>query len=169
MLFGALNDTHLTICTYAIATGVTKALTNVFKNYIGYLRPNFYNRCDFDIDTLTCNDEEEEQNGRKSFPSGHSSLSFCGMTLFTLYLLRVFGVGGITHGKNHQRQEEMVQRKQQWLAFRRRIISMLCLLPMIICFFVAGSRVHDDRHHPADVVAGSLIGWACAKVVHNIW
>jgi len=155
---GEPNDIHLTICVYAIANGLTKAITNIFKNYVGYLRPNFYNRCKFDADTLLCNDEEEEQNARKSFPSGHSSLAFCGMTLLTLYLLHIFGVGGVHDNASSQKQR-----------VGKRFLSLLCLLPMMVSFFVAASRVHDNYHHPADVVAGSLIGFGCAKVVHGIW
>ena len=80
------------------------------------------------------------------------------MTLFTLYLLRVFGVGGVYDNSSRHRQR-----------VGKRFISLLCLLPMMVSFFVAASRVHDNYHHPADVVAGSLIGFGCAKVIHGIW
>lgn len=145
---------------YALANGFTIGLTNILKNYIGYLRPNFYNRCSFTEDTLMCNDSEEEEKARLSFPSGHSSLSFCGMTIFTLYLLRVFGVGGVN---------EKLLRPNSISPVARRVSSVLCLLPMLVCIFVAGTRVHDNYHHPVDVVGGALIGWGCARAINNIW
>jgi membrane-associated phospholipid phosphatase len=29
---------------------------------------------------------------------------------------------------------------------------------MLLAVFIASSRAHDDFHHPADVVGGSIIG-----------
>ena len=31
------------------------------------------------------------------------------------------------------------------------------------------SRVHDNRHHPADVVGGALLGGSVASLVFGIW
>ncbi len=41
--------------------------------------------------------------------------------------------------------------------------------PLFLSTFVAASRVHDNWHHPADVVAGALIGATCALVAYHLW
>merc|ERR1712154_517928 len=45
---------------------------------------------------------------------------------------------------------------------KKRLFSMLSVLPIFLGIFIAASRVHDDMHHPADVVGGSVIGIGCA-------
>jgi membrane-associated phospholipid phosphatase len=39
---------------------------------------------------------------------------------------------------------------------------LLCLLPLVVAFGIAASRVVDYWHHFSDIVAGSLIGCAFA-------
>ena len=51
----------------------TVALTDLMKNYIGYLRPFIYGACGFDPVTRKCT--HPAADAHKSFPSGHSSLS----------------------------------------------------------------------------------------------
>jgi len=161
LIFGDVGDTHLSLCVYIVANGLMFFLKKIAKNYVGYYRPHFYDRCGFDMDNKTCEDEKGTEEARKSFPSGHSSTSFCCTTILTLYLLRLFAVGGLCHSRNHKQ-------KPFHLAIRRAI-SVLCLSPMLLAFFVASSRIVDNYHHPADVLAGALIGYSCASITHKIW
>ena len=39
---------------------------------------------------------------------------------------------------------------------------MLCLGPTLVAAWVAASRVHDNAHHPADVVGGAVVGGGAA-------
>eukprot|EP00978_Attheya_sp_CCMP212_P001281 scaffold2658_cov53-Attheya_sp.AAC.2 len=87
--YNEAGDAHRTICAYAVGLALTGFTTNFVKTYVGYLRPHYYERCEVDLDTMECSDDTNEI--RKSFPSGHASMSFCGMTLVSLYLLRKFG------------------------------------------------------------------------------
>ena len=50
-----------------------------------------------------------------------------------------------------------------------RIISVFCLSPMLVAYMVAGSRVVNNFHHPADVVGGAVLGTGIAIFVHGIW
>jgi len=160
-IFGVVDDAHLSLCVYCVANGLNTCVTEIVKNYVGYYRPHFYNRCEFDGDNKICGDEEGSEEARKSFPSGHASTSFCSMTILTLYLLRLFASGGLCHSRNQHR-------KPSQMAFRRAI-SVICLSPMLLAFFIASSRVVDNYHHPADVVGGAVIGYACASVIYKIW
>ena len=50
-----------------------------------------------------------------------------------------------------------------------RLVSVLALLPMAVALWIAASRVRDNKHFPADVIAGSLIGLAIATYTHGLW
>ena len=32
------------------------------------------------------------------------------------------------------------------------------MLPVLLALWIGATRVHDNKHHPADVVAGALLG-----------
>jgi membrane-associated phospholipid phosphatase len=52
---------------------------------------------------------------------------------------------------------------------KRRCLFVISGLPLMLAIFIASSRVHDDMHHPADVVAGAIIGMSCAIFGHGLW
>ena len=56
------------------AWGVTNFVTNIFKGYVGRLRPFFYGECGFNATLGECTNDVTHP--RKSFPSGHSSNAF---------------------------------------------------------------------------------------------
>ena len=89
---GSNGDGHLTTCLYIVASGTNFIVIEIMKKYVGYLRPHFYQRCQFDATALDC--QSDIIDARKSFPSGHASTSFCAMTLLTLYLLHLYGLSG---------------------------------------------------------------------------
>ena len=62
-----------TAATWLIAMAVTDLLTNLAKNFCGYLRPNFYAGCWWDETTRSC--ARPFHDGRHSFPSGRASAS----------------------------------------------------------------------------------------------
>jgi len=160
LAFGESNDAHWTVCVYGLAFGITVFLTEFIKRYAGYLRPNFYALCDLD-EELRCQGEHAD-NARMSFPSGHASTSFCGTTILTLYLLRLFGVAGKAYANKNLYQTKTP-------CIRKRIASICFLFPMLVSIFVSASRVADNYHFPADVVTGALVGFATAKAIFNIW
>mmetsp|Transcript_11437 Transcript_11437/g.14332 ORF Transcript_11437/g.14332 Transcript_11437/m.14332 type:complete len:292 (+) Transcript_11437:84-959(+) len=89
------HDTHSAVCALFTTVGMSEFTTQILKLYVGRLRPNFYALCGFDVQLLSCtNPEKMVMEGRWSFPSGHSSLSFAGMTVLTLFLLGRVGIGG---------------------------------------------------------------------------
>ncbi|CUG88794.1 phosphatidic acid phosphatase, putative [Bodo saltans] len=117
---------------------------DTMKLYAGRLRPDFLDRlrsvgltaetglqyhCELMSNSVV-------RQGRLSFPSGHSSTSFAAMVPFTIFLMHYF---------------------RPWLhgCIIRLVLS---LLPLYLAFFVAVSRTRDNRHHFADILAGSIIG-----------
>jgi membrane-associated phospholipid phosphatase len=167
-------DLHSSLCTFLIAFGSTAFFTNFFKYYVGYLRPNFYTMCNYDSATMTCNSNDDNimREARKAFPSGHASASFCGLLCLGLYLA---GKVGLNHHLSTRNSSDYhittaVSPSRQHHAPWRKFAFLSALGgPLFLSTFVAASRVHDNWHHPADVVAGSLIGASSALVAYHLW
>ena len=154
--------------------------TELLKLYVGELRPIFYDQCQPNADYSACTNTSEKDvtDARKSFPSGHSSMSFCGMQLLTLYLLQRFGLESSRHVYSSIQQEAHHStsdstttpwRHERRLLQRKRLISVLCLAPMAVAVFIAASRLRDNRHHPADVVGGAVLGASLGQFGHGLW
>eukprot|EP01094_Clydonella_sp_ATCC50884_P013393 TRINITY_DN23664_c0_g1_i1.p1 TRINITY_DN23664_c0_g1~~TRINITY_DN23664_c0_g1_i1.p1 ORF type:complete len:280 (-),score=56.22 TRINITY_DN23664_c0_g1_i1:177-1016(-) len=131
-----LHDFHHACLSLAEALAVTFIATNLIKYSAGRYRPNWYDRQGTGV--------MEVKDARMSFPSGHSSLSFCAATVVSLYLL------GSTRVLSKTRSGEL------WMLF-------LSLSPFVVSGFVAVSRTRDYHHHFSDILAGSVIG-VCAGV-----
>jgi diacylglycerol diphosphate phosphatase / phosphatidate phosphatase len=156
---GPSGDAHACLCVYFLAVGMNSFVTDMMKNYCGKFRPNFYKMCAFDVDTKAC--ANDVFNAHQSFPSGHSSLSFCAMTVISLYLLGKVGLHRMhTSGMALKNYPSLKTKLLAWLAFAT---------PLGIAAFVASSRVHDFYHHPADIVTGAAIGTVCAHFATSLW
>ncbi|KAJ1948637.1 hypothetical protein FBU59_001502 [Linderina macrospora] len=73
----------------------------------------------------------------RSFPSGHASLSFCGLTFTALYLA------------SHFRYND-----QRGHAYK----TLVFYVPLFCAALIAVSRTADYHHHWSDVLAGSIMG-----------
>ena len=161
------NDLHKTACVYCTAIGITSIVTTAVKLYVGYLRPIFYDICIPD-DTYEYCSSEHDNEARKSFPSGHASISFCGLALISFYLERRFGVSSLRTWQQDLATGEF--RLTQLKPIRlERIISICCHAPFLLACFIAASRVADNKHFPADVVGGAVLGTSIANFVHRVW
>ncbi|KAF2275879.1 PAP2-domain-containing protein [Westerdykella ornata] len=130
-------------------------ITGALKNAIGKPRPDLIDRCkvreDWEntkiagdprwplrtIEICTQEDDKILQDGFKSFPSGHSSTAFAGLFYLSLYLAAKLHI--------------LDSKGEVWKAF-------VVLCPTLGAALVAGSRIMDARHHPFDVISGSLVG-----------
>ncbi|CAK9043259.1 unnamed protein product [Durusdinium trenchii] len=132
-----------------MAVGCMFANVDAVKLYVGYFRPYFYEECGLDRSTGECLTPTED--GRKSFPSGHASTSFCAMLFTSLYLL----------GKVARLPSKTMTSFLGPLGCTN-VLLLLALSPVMVAFWVAASRVRENDHHPADVVTGACIGSAWA-------
>lgn len=124
---------------------LTWLVTNVLKNAVGRPRPNFGLQCfpngvfKYDLNgNVACSVPRSDiSSSCQSFPSGHASYTFAGMSYLCFVL----------------------SRKTLLFSHPARPFKLVfVLLPLAIATFVAVSRVTDYKHHWEDVVAGSLLG-----------
>jgi membrane-associated phospholipid phosphatase len=126
--------------------GLSEAATNILKFWVRRPRPNFYHLCAFSVQTRSCTAPfHKVVEAQLSFPSGHTSLSFCSMTILALWLFQINKGGG-----------------NKFKTF------LSVFIPWGWATFVGVSRIVDQWHHPSDVLAGCLLGSACATLCFTI-
>lgn len=144
-------DLHHAILGLLFSVLITAVITDAIKDAVGRPRPDFFWRCFpngkgvFDTrttDVLCTGDKSVIKEGHKSFPSGHTSWSFAGLSFLSWYLsgkIRAFD--------------------------RKGHVAKLCIvfLPILLAALVGVSRVDDYWHHWQDVFAGGLIGATVAS------
>ncbi|ABN67288.1 diacylglycerol pyrophosphate phosphatase [Scheffersomyces stipitis CBS 6054] len=135
-----------------LSVATTSVFTDIIKNQIGRHRPDFLARCVpkdgtpknvlvYAKDVCTTDNMSRLYDGFRTTPSGHSSLSFAGLSYSSLWLAGQLVAGNDSVGS--------------W----RTIISFI---PTLGAAFIALSRTQDYRHHFVDVFIGSLIGLVAA-------
>ncbi|KNZ75493.1 putative diacylglycerol pyrophosphate phosphatase 1 [Termitomyces sp. J132] len=142
-------DFHNGTLGLILGLALTGAITQFSKITVGRPRPDLLDRCkllpgttdpEFGLtywQLCTQTDNTILRDGFRSFPSGHSSMSFAGLGFLAFYLagkLHLFDRRGHT-GK-------------AWLS----------LAPFCGAALVAISRTMDYRHHWQDVLVGSILG-----------
>uniref|UniRef100_A0A7S3LF07 Phosphatidic acid phosphatase type 2/haloperoxidase domain-containing protein n=1 Tax=Amphora coffeiformis TaxID=265554 RepID=A0A7S3LF07_9STRA len=174
-----IHEAHQTFCVYFVAWSLNMIACEFVKNYVGYLRPLFFQFCEPTDDYSECTAGGDTI--RKSFPSGHSSTSFCGMTILALYIHNRFGVYSkrcfrqIRHP--HKKGDVDGDESTLWrLTYEEdsgllwaRLMSIVALLPLFVALWIAASRIRDNKHFPADVLAGALIGATLGRYSHGLW
>jgi len=162
-----LHGLHDTLVGFSQAVLLTLGATETLKVSVGRLRPDFQDRyrrhaCSGDSvpDGVTCPDgiqplesdraesADRLDDGRKSFPSGHSSISFALATYGSLVIGGHFVWGdGATRGS-----------RTLGIAAQTALMGAAA--------FTTASRVDDGRHHLGDVMTGAALGFGLAQLAY---
>jgi len=147
------------------ALGMTLAATEFFKAFAGRKRPNFFALCNYKgyLEAITTNNftayldattagtpgdiayclasEKDILEAQFSFPSGHASTIWCGMTFVAIYTLYIFHHYSPRNGMSK---------------------GILVLLFATTACLVSVTRTRDYWHNFDDILSGGLIGFASA-------
>jgi len=164
---GPTNDIHSGLCVLTTAVGSAQFFTQFFKRWVGRLRPNFYGMCGFDLDLLECTaDENLQMEARQSFPSGHASIAFSGMTVLSLWFLGKVG----TQRRYLLKAEQNPNISMTQNASYYKVLSFFSCAPfMFVAVYIAASRVKDYWHNVDDIIAGAVVGSYCASFSYHMW
>ncbi|KAJ1771674.1 hypothetical protein LPJ74_002101 [Coemansia sp. RSA 1843] len=156
-------DFHVGLLGLLMGISLTLMFTDVLKNVVGRPRPNLLARCLpappkeplrdppqglSTIDICTQESIAVLDEGFRSFPSGHTSLSFAGMTYLMFYLA---GKLHLFDGQGH--------------SYKPFIVFM----PFLVAAIVGATRVADYWHHPTDVLFGAMIGIVTATFSYHMY
>ncbi|KAG9449567.1 hypothetical protein H6P81_009532 [Aristolochia fimbriata] len=147
-------DIHHAILGLLYSAMITGVITDAIKDAVGRPRPDFFWRCFPDgkpvfhpvTGNVICHGLKNViKEGRKSFPSGHTSWSFAGLGFLSWYLagkIKLFDRGG------H--------------------VAKLCLviLPLLPASLVGISLVNDYWHHWEDIFVGALLGFIIGSICY---
>ncbi|KAJ3074794.1 hypothetical protein HDU98_010287 [Podochytrium sp. JEL0797] len=187
---------------FVMAQGCTIALTvlttDLIKNSVGRFRPDFLDRCQYSNVTMACTGPASVvTEGRKSFPSGHTSFAFAGGVLLSLWGAQMAGLwasaraGGIEGEEYRLVESESVEGldleargasvpapvSMSMAVARTRgsesmagwlVIVAFAVMPVLAAVYVGITRLQQFVHHPTDVLAGAAIGTFYASVVYYI-
>ncbi|KAL8857913.1 MAG: hypothetical protein Q9178_005532 [Gyalolechia marmorata] len=137
-----------------LSQGAAFVITGALKNATGKPRPDLISRCRplegsadplpfglSDISICTQTNHKVLKDGFRSFPSGHSSSAFAGLFYLSIYLAAKMHV--------------LDNKGEVWKTF-------IVMIPTLGAALIAISRIMDARHHPFDVISGSMLGMLVA-------
>ncbi|KAK2752840.1 hypothetical protein FQN55_005974 [Onygenales sp. PD_40] len=190
-----------------IAYAGVYATTEALKVIYGKPRPDLLSRCNPDVDDILphavgglgkvlrgapilvkwtiCQNRTEElmRDGFVSFPSGHASSSFAGLTYLTLWLCSKFSISfpylaprlfsrntepttfsttpldeESPHHHTHSPSPTPHPPLRSQSAAAPTYLVLLAAAPIVAATYIASSRWFDNRHHGFDILFGALLG-----------
>lgn len=161
-----LREVVYIIIIYFLTIGTNIFITEILKKFFGKPRPSIYYLCNYqgfrdgiksnnltqyylltdshniaDIDL--CWDQTSLPNAVSSFPSGHTSLSFCSQTFLVVILYWLFSSFSFSVNYN---------------IYCMSKLKFLSYIPLILAGWISISRIYDYKHNEIDLVGGFIVG-----------
>jgi len=135
----SLHDLHNGVMGLIFAFALNAVVTDLLKKFFGQLRPDYLDRV---------REDDGEDAGRQSLPSGHASTASCMAVFLALYL----------HGKLRP------YRAKDGDGFV--LYFLMSFAWLLFALYAGATRVTDFRHHLLDVFIGWLLGLLMAVAVY---
>ncbi|XP_046977492.1 phospholipid phosphatase 5-like [Vanessa cardui] len=139
-------ETTQAILGWTLSLLLNAILTEFLKLAVRRPRPDFFYRCfpnGLDDVEFSIGRVSDIIDGRKSFPSGHTSFAFCSLGFLSLWLKEITRGNRGTHA--------------------------VCLFPLILASIIGTSRCIDNHHHWQDVIAGGVIGFVISYICYKLY
>ncbi|KAJ4295063.1 hypothetical protein N0V90_007071 [Kalmusia sp. IMI 367209] len=194
-----LWELHAAWLGLALSLTLSLILTQTMKNMFGKHRPDFLSRCNPDIGAINdflvggftseslegtsqlvrweiCMSKNgsgvgksEFMDGFRSFPSGHCTVAFAGLTYLSLFLAAKFSMTiPFLPSASRDRQRALNHRKEA--AAPPLYLLVTVLIPIGTAIYIASTRFTDYKHAGFDVLFGSLEGliaaWFAFRMYH---
>ena len=157
----------------------TLLTTEMAKFKVGRLRPYFLTICAPDLSDVKCKDKdgyyilvtnytctgdaEEVREARKSFLSGHTSLSFYTATFLIVYIqARLRRMGSEYLGDSENKSVKMYKMMFSGLKILRPFLQFGIFS---VAYYISLTRISDYKHFSEDVLAGMVFGIVCAFMI----
>ncbi|KAI4121541.1 MAG: hypothetical protein LQ338_006310 [Usnochroma carphineum] len=134
-------------------------------------------------------DKAKLDDGFSSFPSGHATYSWAGMLFLALFLASRFGfaIPYLPFTSNHPSSSSSAttangsaarhpgstpspsEPAERSAAAPPLVLFLLPLIPVCIATYISSTRFSDFRHHPFDIIFGSLMGTAFSLLTFRLY
>lgn len=179
---GVIGDLQNFLSASLLAVSTTDLITNAIKNYVGKLRPSFYDQCgwdtslvlaDWDGSSTPCTAEKTEvDDAFESFPSGHASISASALYSVSLYFLHrahliappFFACFRSANCRRRRRSSVMANKGAP-----KFLVVLLGGIGPLFAIWIGCSRLVDYRHDTPDVLAGHLLGATLAYSFYTLF
>ncbi|KXS09098.1 PAP2-domain-containing protein [Gonapodya prolifera JEL478] len=170
------DEVHRAVLAMVVAGGLTILVTDVFKVAVGRLRPDFIDACQplaslvataistpsgpgRSLPPSSCTGLVWRiQDSRQSFPSGHTSYSFCGMGIVSLYLWERLSFAKRRDGGRGAWFGAEFGNGDGWKPSFVTLELFAVVVPLMAAALIGVSRIEDNKHHWSDVFAGAIVG-----------
>ncbi|GAA5855261.1 hypothetical protein JCM8547_009007 [Rhodosporidiobolus lusitaniae] len=165
----SLHDVHHAVLGLWSSRELMRVTVEFIKNRVGRLRPDFLSRCAWSATLQACTgDDWLVKDGRRSFPSGHSSTAWQGLLFLALYVAGKNGAFAYFNPPipsliplSGPRTSRLPPLLRSLLASHLLRLILACS-PLVLAIWIPLTRLEDNYHHPTDVATGSFIGAVCA-------
>jgi membrane-associated phospholipid phosphatase len=163
-----IKEIFIILLLYFLTIGINIFITEILKKFISKPRPSVFYLCNYqgyrdgiqlnnltDYYSLTnrnnlantdlCWDKSALPGAVSSFPSGHTSLSFCSQTFLVIFLIRIF---------------EIFEKSTYLRIYNLSKLNFLAYVPYILAGWIAISRIYDYKHNEVDLIGGFIVGCA---------
>ncbi|OJJ83416.1 phosphatase PAP2 family protein [Aspergillus glaucus CBS 516.65] len=183
----------------ALAVASAYATAKGLKLLFGKPRPDLLARCDPDLENVAayvvgglgrelpgapvlvtskiCRNRSHglTKTGFVSFPSDHASLSFAGLTYFSLWICSKFSIAFPYLPIFPSNTPEPDSHPESTLSIRKEgaappIYTLVFpVIPISVAFYIVASRWTDHKHHGVDLLFGSSIGILFAWIAFRLY